>query len=263
MSFAYEQITEAEPVELYPAASFARALGGPWYLTPMEQLHRHYRPRSYFEIGTFSGDSLRLASCASIAVDPNFNLSQNVMAGKPSCALYQCGSDAFFAEHDLKALFGRPVDLAFLDGMHWFEYLLRDFANTERHCANNSVVVLHDCIPTDVYMARRDLHDTASQARSREPSSWAGDVWKVVAILKKYRPDLRVHAFDAPPTGLIMITGLDPASTTLHDNYFAIVEEFAEVTLERVGMQAYVDSLDMKPAALLETQHEFSRLFWR
>ncbi len=259
MSFAYEQIITHAPSSDLVAAE----LRGPLYTTALEQVHRHYQPRSYFEIGTLAGESLRLAQCASVAVDPKFGLAHNVMAGKPSCALYQCGSDAFFADHDLRSLFGRPVDLAFLDGMHWFEYLLRDFANTERHCANNSIVALHDCIPTDVHMARRDHGDNAALAQARNPEHWAGDVWKVVSILQKYRPDLRIHAFDAPPTGLILVTGLNPASKVLHEHYFAIVEEFATLGLQQIGMQAYIDSLDMKPAALLASPHEFSRLFWR
>ena len=62
---------------------------------------------------------------------------------------------------------------------------------------------------------------------------------------------------------MILVTGLDPASTVLHERYFAIVEEFAALSLQQVGMQAYIDSLNMKPASLLATQHEFSQLFWR
>ena len=263
MSFAYEQITEIAPPSLKPGDVFANELRGTWYIDVMEQVHRHYKPRSYFEIGTLAGESLRLSRCASVAVDPQFQLAHDVMVGKPSCALYQCGSDAFFADQDLKALFGRPVDLAFLDGMHWFEYLLRDFANTEVNCSRNSIVVLHDCIPTDCHMARRDHGDSTTQAQSRHPDSWAGDVWKVVSILQKYRPDLRIHAFDAPPTGLIMVTGLNPTSRVLQEHYFAIMAEFATLTLQQVGIQNYIDSLNMKPAALLATQHEFSQLFWR
>src|SRR5256885_12302956 len=47
-----------------------------------------------------------------------------------------------FAEHDLsKELGGRPVDLAFIDGMHLFEFALRDFVNLERYCAPGSTIL--------------------------------------------------------------------------------------------------------------------------
>ena len=259
MSFAYDQLTQAR----LPPDLFTSELQGISYLTALEHLHHHFKPRSYFEIGTLAGQSLRLAQCASVSVDPHFVLTHDVLAGKPSCAFYQCGSDTFFAEHDLKALFGRPTDLAFLDGMHWFEFLLRDFANTEKSCAGNSIVVLHDCIPSDVYMARRDHDDTEARMKGRDPDAWAGDVWKVVAILQKYRPDLRIHAFDAPPTGLILVTGLNPESRILDELYFDIMEEFAALDLQQLGIQSYIDSLNVKPAAMLGSAHEFSRLFWR
>ncbi len=62
----------------------------------------------------------------------------------------------FFARHDLGGLLGKPISMAFLDGMHHFEYLLRDFINTEKHCSSNSVILLHDCLPTDRHVARRE-----------------------------------------------------------------------------------------------------------
>ena len=43
--------------------------------------------------------------------------------------------------------------------MHLYEFALRDFMNIEAHCRPESLVVLHDCLPVDSYMARRALHD--------------------------------------------------------------------------------------------------------
>ena len=40
-------------------------------------------------------------------------------------------SDDFFA--DPEALGGATIDLAFADGLHWWEQTLRDVANLERH----------------------------------------------------------------------------------------------------------------------------------
>ncbi len=32
---------------------------------------------------------------------------------------------------------------------------------------------------------------------------WTGDVWKLIPILQRYRPDLQLTLFDAPPSGLV------------------------------------------------------------
>jgi len=42
----------------------------------------------------------------------------DVVGRKPCCLLFQSTSDALFAQHDPLRLLQRPVDLAFLDGMH-------------------------------------------------------------------------------------------------------------------------------------------------
>ena len=39
---------------------------------------------------------------------------------------------------------------------------------------------------------------------------WSGDVWKVVVWLRRHRPDLRITTLDVAPTGLAVVTGLDP-----------------------------------------------------
>ena len=59
-------------------------------------------------------------------------------------------SDAFFESGRADAeLAGRPIDLAFVDGLHVFEQALRDLAHVERRARRDSVVLLHDCLPLD------------------------------------------------------------------------------------------------------------------
>lgn len=65
---------------------------------------------------------------AAIGIDPAFQIPHDAIANKPSCCLFRMTSDAFFADHDPTAVFGRPIDIAFLDGMHWFECLAADRA---------------------------------------------------------------------------------------------------------------------------------------
>src|SRR5205823_2507080 len=145
-------------------------------------------PKSYLEIGTASGDSLRLASCPSIAVDPNFTIGSDVLLNKSACALFRMSSDAFFAEYKPDVILGRPIELVFLDGMHRCEFLLRDFANVERYCRRNSIIVMHDCVPVELSIAERNPGGAALEAH--RCGWWAGDVWRTLLILKEHRSDL-------------------------------------------------------------------------
>ena len=180
------------------------------YLSFLEMLHQKLRPEWYPEIGTQTGASLMLSSSKSIAVDPVFRLRHEVVGDKPELYTFQETSDAFFEANRLKRL-GAKVDLAFLDGMHLFEFLLRDFIGTEKHCSPVGIVILRDCLPWDVAMTVRE--------RSKTPtSSWTGDVWKMIPILKKYRSDLTLEVVDAAPTGLVIVSNLNPKSRVLEKN---------------------------------------------
>ena len=95
-------------------------------------------------------------------------------------------SDKFFADVDLQAVLRNRIDVAFLDGMHNFEYLLRDFINVERFCHQKSLILMHDCLPTVPGIAARDRP-------ANELSAWSGDVWKLLPILRKYRPNVLVR----------------------------------------------------------------------
>src|SRR6185312_8777541 len=170
------------------------------------RLHQYLRPKTYLEIGTLTGSTLGLSNSRSIAVDTEFRIERNIVGNKSVCLLFQMTSDNFFAQHNPQSLLGSPIDLAFLDGMHWFEFLLRDFMNTEAHCRNNSIILLHDCLPTDSYVGRRNPADASLSHLTSHQEWWAGDSWKAVVLIKKYRPDLEVYCFDASPTGLVAIT---------------------------------------------------------
>jgi hypothetical protein len=200
-------------------------LTGKDYHACLARLHEVLRPRTYFEIGTAQGSSLMLAQCASIAVDPTF-LIQVRADSRPALCLFQMRSDDFFRFHDPRSILGADIDLAFLDGMHLVEYLLRDFMNTEKACHRQSLIALHDCLPLDYAMTARDGSHPASLVESVRPDWWTGDVWKILLILRKYRPDLTVELFNAPPTGLVLIRGLNPESDILSAHYQEIVDRY-------------------------------------
>jgi hypothetical protein len=195
---------------------FSRNTAAADYYELLARIHSFLKPRTYVEIGIRQGLSLRLAktAAASVGIDPAPALEQTPRRG---ARVFPMTSDEFFARHDLAEELGRQaVDLAFVDGMHLFEFALRDFANLEKFCHRDSTILVHDCYPVD----------RASAARERTTQIWSGDVWKLIVCLKKYRPDLRIGTVDVPPTGLGIIRRLDPRSTTLTSLLDNLYEEF-------------------------------------
>jgi hypothetical protein len=137
-------------------------------------------------------------------------------------------SDDFFGQHNLAEVFdGVPLDLVFIDGMHLFEYVLRDLINVGRWATPTTTVLLHDCYPISAETATRE-HVTFL---------WTGDVWKIVLCLKEACPDVDIHVVDAPPAGLGIVRHLDPvASARLEHRYDELVDRFVNLeysTLDR------------------------------
>ena len=203
---------------LHPAHGFLASLNfpGPLYLKIIAMLHSHLRPRTYLEIGVETGQSIALArrETRAIGIDPEPKITERLA---PSTSIHATTSDEYFAAHDVRAEFGGlPIDLAFIDGMHHFEFALRDFMNIERHCTSRSTILIHDCYPLSRHTAERE----------RRTSFWSGDIWRLILLLRKYRPDLSVKVIGTSPTGLGVVRGLDPGSNVLREKYDAIVGEF-------------------------------------
>jgi predicted O-methyltransferase YrrM len=175
----------------------------------LRALHRQLKPRTYLEVGVFTGASLGLSRTRSIGIDPAYTITKEIQC---EVQLHRTTSDEFFSRPDPVAFFeGVPIDLAFIDGMHLAEFALRDFMNVEKHMSPAGVVLIDDMLPRNSLEAARD----------RKTSAWAGDVFKVADILRKYRPDLTVIPVNTSPTGVVIVLGLDPTSRVLDDNYDA------------------------------------------
>lgn len=192
------------------------------YFRMLSRLHARLKPEWYLEIGTFTGKSLALAQGNYVAVDPEFRIEHPIVNGRGrEMFLVQKTSDDFFASDFLRR--NRiAFNLAFLDGLHLFEALLRDFINAEKVMAPGGVILLHDCCPTTRRMAERD----------RPKGLWTGDVWKTLLILLRHRPDLKIEVATAAPTGLVVISNLDPKNKALEKAYDKAVAEFMPMSLD-------------------------------
>ncbi|WP_128515053.1 hypothetical protein [Tabrizicola thermarum] len=209
----------------------------------LDALHRQLRFDWYLEIGSQTGRSLAKSRSPSIAVDPQFRIRYDVVGNKPHLHLYQQTSDDFFADGHLKTLKAKP-GFSFLDGMHLFEYLLRDFINTEAAGTPNSVIAMHDCCPFGHGMTTREIDNIPRGA-------WTGDVWKLIPILQEYRPDLTIQVLDCAPTGLVIVSNLDPKNKALTRAYDEILRRYTDLTLADYGVDrfyasfAYVDPVKL------------------
>jgi hypothetical protein len=211
-------------------------LGGLSYLDALWWMDKLLSPRNYLEIGTSGGHSLERISCNTVCVDPYFQIHHNVIKSRRSTHFFQGTSDDFFLEEDVRRHFPVGIDWAFLDGLHIFEALLKDFMNVERLSNERTVVVMHDCLPFNTRMAERERRWGGEDEEPSIRDFWTGDVWKILLILKTYRPDLSVSLLDCGPTGLVVCTGLKPHNTILAEHYGRIISEFADGQLTSEGL---------------------------
>ena len=198
----------------------ARAkMPGDDYRVWLERLHEALRPETYVEIGLCAGSTLALARPPTrvFGVDPEPSV---VFPLRTETHLFTETSDTFFAERRLETLLaGRPVTLAFIQGLQAFEPCLRAFMNLEAWCAPTSVILLHDVMPID----------EPSQRRTCETPFGTGDVWKALLALRHYRPTLDIVTVPAAPSGLTLVTGLEPSSRILAEVYDEAVRRFIDL----------------------------------
>ena len=207
----------------------------------LQGLHQKIRPRTYLEIGIRTGRSMVLSRCRSIGVDPSFKIDNPIHC---DVQLIKATSDDFFAGDEPLAHFeGVPVDLAFIDGMHLSDFALRDFINIEPYMADTGVVVLDDVLPRNGLEAARD--------RKTEP--WTGDVYKVVEILRRRRPDLVVVLVNTAPTGTAVVMGVDQASTVLKDAYAEEEEYLLRPDPQTPPLEYMERSVAIEPDILLDS----------
>ncbi len=225
---AYYRALEIEPDRLNAHLSLVEMkFPGEHYTVMLRQLHQQLKPATYLEIGVETGQSMALAQPETrcIGIDPTPCISVPL---PPRCDIFSQTSDAFFEQSDVRALFEQqPIAFAFIDGMHVFEAALRDFMHVEHYAEQHSLIAIHDCIPLD----------GVTSARERSTNFWSGDIWKLILCLKKYRPDLAIVNVAAKPTGLGLVTNLDPTNRTLQAQYDQILEEFIPMTYDAIASE--------------------------
>lgn len=213
---------------------------GESYLDVIDRLEAKLQPSLYLEIGSRSGTSLARRSCSYIAIDPQFAIRANVFNTATHQFFFQQTSDDFFASQFLERQGWMP-ELAFIDGMHLFEFVLRDFLNCEARMAPHGAICLHDMAPFNADMTTRDL------SYIKRGAAWTGDVWKLLVALADLRPDLKIELLSARKTGLAVISNLAPGNRVLNDDLDDIVQRYQGLDFDAIGGPArYFDRLGHK-----------------
>ena len=120
-------------------------------------------------------------------VDPAFAFNTSeVENGSTKCI--RMTSDDFFSETPILTSF----DIIFIDGLHTFEQVVRDFSNAILRTHRRSVILLDDTLPNDVYSALPDMNTTYKyrKAAGLDDRSWHGDVFKTVFYIHDFWPSL-------------------------------------------------------------------------
>lgn len=223
----YEAALRIEPN--IPEAHLGLALArrpGPDYRAWLKTLHDTLKPAVYLEIGVETGRTLRLAGPATTAVgiDPAPRLPADApLAGR--VRVIAMTSQAFFADAEATASLPGAIDLAFIDGDHRFPAVLHDFIAVEAHMAPDGIIALHDTWPLDPTTA----------TATRRTGFYTGDGWKLIPCLRALRPELRLLTLAAPPTGLTLVTALDPSSTVLRRRLDSILAAYARLPYGPAG----------------------------
>lgn len=196
------------------------------YYDVLAEIHNKWAPKIYIEIGVATGKSLALTRSVtrSLGIDPETAEHGLLCFKSPenNPQLYKMTSDDFFSSKNVIGEMGLPnFDIAFIDGLHHFDQVLRDFINLEKIAGKNSVILVHDCLPINDQVASRD----------RTTGFWTGDVWKLIPCLMAVRPDLEITTLPVAPSGMALIRNLDSTSGILDRQYNHIVEHFDSLHL--------------------------------
>jgi hypothetical protein len=165
--------------------------------------------KRYLEIGVFNGEVFfKIKAPHKYAVDPVFRFVRETKykmmfknVSNANAKYFTKTSDDFFKNDSPKLFSKRKIDICFIDGMHEFDFVLRDTLNTLKYLDDNGVIILHDCNPltadAEVSYAEWEKRGFAAE--------WNGDVWKIIVYLRSLVDDINVFTLDTDQ-GLGIIT---------------------------------------------------------
>jgi Methyltransferase domain len=197
----------------------------------LQTLMREKNLNHYLEIGVFNAHIFfRIKSNFKTAVDPEFQFDWLRKAGKsilnPTnffAHYFEKTSDDFFQQDAPELFRKKKIEISLIDGMHEYEFALRDIENTLFYSSENVVIVVHDCNPK---APEAEVPFADWKARNFT-GTWNGDVWKAILHLRSLRHDVNAFVLDTDH-GLGIITRQKP-------------ENRLSYTKEQIGKFRYED----------------------
>lgn len=144
--------------------------------------------KNYLEIGVCNPEDCfdKIICESKDGIDPGVEFTPNPVK-------YRMTSDEFFHLLESNNLDKHPDfnwDVIFIDGLHISNQVMKDIINSLNHLSWNGYILLHDCNPPTIHMAREDYKVNG------EYQPWNGTVWKALYWIRSHRGDLRSCVVD-------------------------------------------------------------------
>ena len=175
----------------------------------IQKLLKARKGKTYLEIGVSTGRVFfSILSTSKYAVDPLFKFSRWKVFRRtiknPTNIFnkyYTSTSDDFFSKQAPEIFSQKRINVCLVDGMHEYDFALRDIENALKYLEDDGVIIVHDCNPVTEKMG-----STFEEWKGRGyDGEWNGDVWKAILHLRCTRNDVHVFVLDCD-YGLGIIT---------------------------------------------------------
>ena len=113
--------------------------------------------KNYLEIGCFENENF-----------DKINIESKTGVDPVSGGTVRDTSDNFFLKNQIL------YDIIFIDGLHIYNQVRKDIANSLKFLKPNGIIILHDCLPLKI----RD------QMVPRSHEHWNGDTWKALVEIR-------------------------------------------------------------------------------
>ncbi len=146
------------------------------------------RPR-YLEIGVNEGKTFhQIKAFEKVGVDPEYLFDvPTARIEHPENTYVVKTSDEYFYH-----VFGKrkPFDVVFIDGLHCFDQVLRDFINSCELLSAGGVVIIDDVMPRDFIssLPSIDMMFAMRRAQGSPDATWMGDVYKLIFFISAFMP---------------------------------------------------------------------------
>ena len=144
-------------------------------------------PTAYLEVGVSKATTFDpIRATRKVAVDPAFLFEiSEAKARNPNAEYHQMTSDRYFGEviQDSDAF-----DVIYLDGLHTFEQILRDFTNALCFLKKGGVIVINEVYPVSYVASLSSIRafKAVKKALNIRDKAWMGDVYRLVYFIDSF-----------------------------------------------------------------------------